>query len=106
MQEIYSGANDHRTARLYGRLSGDLNPIHLADFSARRFGFDRAVAHGMWSMARSLAALGPELTARPCRIPVEFKLPLFLPSGVRLEHWRGTAGTWTWRVWKRSATIW
>jgi len=86
---------DHRTARLYGRLSGDLNPIHLTDFSARRFGFDRAVAHGMWSMARSLAALGPELTARPCRIPVEFKLPLFLPSGVRLEHWRGTAGTWT-----------
>lgn len=85
---------DHRVARLYGRLSGDLNPIHLADLSARRYGFDRAVAHGMWSMARSLAALGPDLTASPCRIPVEFKLPLFLPSRVRLEHWRGTDGTW------------
>lgn len=85
---------DHRIARLYGQLSGDLNPIHLADFSARLYGFDRAVAHGMWSMARSLAALGPELTAGPCRIPVEFKLPLFLPSRVRLEHWRETDGTW------------
>ncbi len=81
---------DHRTARQYGRLSGDLNPIHLADFSARRYGFDRAVAHGMWSMARSLAALGPDLTAAPCRIPVEFKLPLFLPSRVRLQHWQVT----------------
>ena len=75
-------------ARRYGLISGDLNPIHLADFLARWYGFERAVAHGMWSMARSLAALGPELTARPCRIPAEFKLPLFMPSEVRLDHWQ------------------
>jgi acyl dehydratase len=92
--EVTFDAN-HRTARLYGRLSGDLNPIHLSDFSARRYGFDRAVAHGMWSMARSLAALGPALTESPCRILVEFKLPLFLPSRVRLEHWHAPDGTWT-----------
>jgi acyl dehydratase len=79
---------DHATTRRYGRVSGDLNPIHMADFSARWFGFDRAVAHGMWSMARSLAALGPAATSLPCRVPVEFKLPLFLPAAVRLEHWR------------------
>lgn len=81
-------AADHSMARRYGRVSGDLNPIHLADASARWYGFDRAVAHGMWSMARSVAALGPVATREPCRIPVEFKLPLFLPSQVRLEHWR------------------
>jgi acyl dehydratase len=86
---------DHRIARQYGRVSGDLNPIHLADFTARRYGFDRAVAHGMWSMARSLAALGPALTSAPCRIPVEFKLPLFLPSQVRLQHWHAPGGAWT-----------
>lgn len=87
---------DHRTARRYGQVSGDLNPIHLADFSARRYGFDRAVAHGMWSMARSLAALGPGLTGAACSVPVEFKLPLFLPSQVRLEHWQDPAGAgWT-----------
>ena len=83
---------DHAAARRYGRVSGDLNPIHLADISARWYGFDRAVAHGMWSMARSLAGLGPALTRDPCRIPVEFKLPLFLPSTVRLEHWRDAGG--------------
>jgi len=86
---------DHRVARAYGRVSGDLNPIHLADFSARRYGFERAVAHGMWSMSRSLAALGPALTASPCRIPVDFKLPLYLPSRVRLEHWHGPGVDWS-----------
>lgn len=84
---------NHRITRSYGRVSGDVNPIHLADFTARWFGFDRAVAHGMWSMARSLAALGPELTRAPCRVPVEFKLPLFLPAAVRLDHWTND-GQW------------
>lgn len=73
--------------RRYGWLSGDLNPIHLGDVGARLFGFERAVAHGMWSMARSLAALDPVALAPPVRVHVEFKLPLFLPSTARLEHW-------------------
>jgi acyl dehydratase len=73
--------------RRYGWLSGDLNPIHLADRGARLFGFERAVAHGMWSMARTLAALGPAGLAPPVRVHVEFKFPLFLPGVARLEHW-------------------
>lgn len=73
--------------RRYGWLSGDLNPIHLGDHGARLFGFDRAVAHGMWSMARTLAALGPEALAAPVRVHVEFKFPLFLPTIAHLEHW-------------------
>jgi acyl dehydratase len=73
--------------RSYGWLSGDLNPIHLGDRGARLFGFDRAVAHGMWSMARSLAALGPDALTPPVGVHVEFKLPLFLPGAARLTHW-------------------
>jgi acyl dehydratase len=73
--------------RSYGWLAGDLNPIHLGDRGARLFGFPAAVAHGMWSMARSLAALGKEPLTPPVRIHVEFKLPLFLPSTAQLEHW-------------------
>jgi acyl dehydratase len=73
--------------RRYGWLSGDLNPIHLGDRGAKLFGFDRAVAHGMWSMARSLAALGAEALAPPVEVRVEFKLPLFLPGRARLTHW-------------------
>ncbi len=73
--------------RRYGWLSGDLNPIHLGDRGARLFGFDRAVAHGMWTMARTLAALGAESTAPPMRVHVEFKFPLFMPCVAHLEHW-------------------
>jgi len=73
--------------RRYGWLSGDLNPIHLGDRGARLFGFDRAVAHGMWSMARTLAALGPQVLAPPVRAHIEFKFPLFMPTIAHLEHW-------------------
>jgi acyl dehydratase len=73
--------------RRYGWLSGDLNPIHLGDRGAKLFGFDRAVAHGMWSMARALAALGTAALAPPVRALVEFKFPLFLPGETLLEHW-------------------
>jgi acyl dehydratase len=74
--------------RRYGWLSGDLNPIHLADSGARRFGFERAVAHGMWSLARSLASLGEAALAPPVQALVEFKFPLFMPCVAKLEHWQ------------------
>jgi acyl dehydratase len=73
--------------RRYGWLSGDLNPIHLGDRGAKLFGFERAVAHGMWSMARSLAELGTAALAPPVQALVEFKFPLFMPGETRLEHW-------------------
>jgi len=41
--------------RQYARVSGDFNPIHIADVAARFFGFKRAIAHGMWSLARCAA---------------------------------------------------
>jgi hypothetical protein len=39
--------------RRYGRVTGDLNPIHLSALSARLFGFRRAIAHGLWTQARA-----------------------------------------------------
>jgi acyl dehydratase len=74
--------------RRYGWISGDLNPIHLGDRGAKLFGFDRAVAHGMWSMARTLAALGGTALAPPVHVHVEFKFPLFMPGVARLQHWQ------------------
>ena len=44
--------------RRYGAASGDRNPIHLHPLTARLFGFPRAIAHGMWTVARCLAAHG------------------------------------------------
>ena len=43
--------------RRYAAVSGDRNPIHMHALSAKAFGFPRAIAHGMWTKARCLAAL-------------------------------------------------
>ena len=68
--------------RRYAKVSGDVNPIHLHPLGARLFGFRGAIAHGMWTKARCLAAL-------QSRVPdaltadVAFQQPLPLGSTVR-----------------------
>jgi acyl dehydratase len=47
--------------RRYASVSGDFNPIHVHPLTARLFGFQTAIAHGMWTKARCLAALDPRL---------------------------------------------
>jgi acyl dehydratase len=67
--------------RRYGAASGDRNPIHLHDLSAKAFGQSRAIAHGMWLKARCLAALQPQLPAS-FAVEVRFKRPVLLPAKV------------------------
>jgi hypothetical protein len=65
--------------RRYAAVSGDHNPIHLHGWSATAFGFPRAIAHGMWTKARCLAALRlPDAF----EVDVRFKKPILLPSTV------------------------
>ncbi|WP_405562160.1 MaoC family dehydratase [Streptomyces sp. NBC_01180] len=65
--------------RRYGAASGDRNPIHLHPLTARLFGFPRAIAHGMWTAARCLAAAeAPEVV----HVRVEFRAPVLLPGTV------------------------
>ena len=78
--------------RRYGAVSGDLNPIHVHPLSARLFGFPSAIAHGMWTKARCLAALGPELPAA-YTVQVAFRKPILLPATVQFaEAARGNDG--------------
>ncbi|KUO20952.1 dehydratase [Streptomyces dysideae] len=65
--------------RRYGAASGDRNPIHLHPVTARLFGFPRAIAHGMWTVARCLAAHG---TPQAARVRAEFRAPVLLPGTV------------------------
>ncbi|MYX99658.1 hypothetical protein GT045_33880 [Streptomyces sp. SID486] len=65
--------------RRYGAVSGDRNPIHLHPFTARLFGFPRAIAHGMWTVARCLAAHG---TGGPALVRAGFRAPVLLPGTV------------------------
>ena len=67
--------------RRYGSVSGDLNPIHVHALSAKLFGFRSAIAHGMWTKARCLAALGPR-AADAFTVQVSFRKPILLPATV------------------------
>ncbi|WP_098014042.1 MULTISPECIES: MaoC/PaaZ C-terminal domain-containing protein [unclassified Streptomyces] len=66
--------------RRYGAVSGDRNPIHLHPLTARLFGFPRAIAHGMWTVARCLAEAGDPSSIRSVR--VGFRAPVLLPATV------------------------
>ena len=68
------------------------NPIHLSPLSARLFGYPRAIAHGMWSLARCAALLEPSLGHPPRKLECGFKQPLFLPGRVALKHQKAAAG--------------
>jgi acyl dehydratase len=72
--------------RRYALISGDSNPIHLFSMSAKLFGFKGHIAHGMWSKARMVAALYNKLDSEACKVVVDFKLPIFLPTSIQLNY--------------------
>jgi acyl dehydratase len=71
--------------RQYAGVSGDRNPIHVHPLSAKLFGFPTAIAHGMWTKARCLAALGPRLDER-FTTEVAFRKPILLPATVQFAE--------------------
>jgi MaoC like domain len=73
--------------RRYASVSGDRNPIHMHGLAARLFGQPGAIAHGMWSKARCIAALEGHLP-EAFSVAVAFKLPLRLPAKVAFSSRR------------------
>ena len=68
--------------RAYAAVSGDHNPIHTSLLGARAFGFRRPIAHGMYSLARLVAALRPPSAFA---VDVRFRAPILLRSSVELH---------------------
>jgi acyl dehydratase len=67
--------------RRYAAVSGDRNPIHMHSLTAKPLGFPRAIAHGMWTKARCLAALEGRLPDA-FGVEVRFRKPILLPGRV------------------------
>jgi acyl dehydratase len=67
--------------RRYAAVSGDRNPIHLHSLTAKPLGFPSAIAHGMWTKARCLAALDSRLPDA-FAVDVRFRKPILLPAQV------------------------
>jgi hypothetical protein len=73
--------------RRYGIISGDVNPIHMSDLTAKAFGFPRAIAHGMWSLARLASDFEPAQFDGGCELSANFKLPIYMPAWLTLQRW-------------------
>ncbi|MEX2105352.1 MAG: MaoC/PaaZ C-terminal domain-containing protein [Solirubrobacterales bacterium] len=67
--------------RRYAAVSGDRNPIHMHALTAKPLGFPAAIAHGMWTKARCLAALESRLPDA-FAVSVRFRKPILLPGRV------------------------
>jgi acyl dehydratase len=67
--------------RNYAAVSGDRNPIHMHSLTAKPLGFPGAIAHGMWTKARCLAALDSRLPDA-FAVDVRFRKPILLPGRV------------------------
>ncbi len=74
--------------RRYAKAAKDYNPIHLYPLSAKLFGFKRAIMHGMWTKARCMSQIqlsNSPIFEQPFEVNTQFKLPLYLPSKVRMR---------------------
>ncbi|MGQ0530663.1 MAG: MaoC family dehydratase [Panacagrimonas sp.] len=78
--------------RRYAPIGGDFNPIHLYALTAKAFGFPRAIAHGMWSLARASALIEQAQGRGAKTLSVQFRQPLLLPAKVSLKFSAGEAG--------------
>jgi acyl dehydratase len=72
---------DGGLGRRYASVSGDRNPIHMHSWTAKPLGFPAAIAHGMWTKARCLAALESRLPDA-FAAEVRFRKPILLPGRV------------------------
>lgn len=85
--DIAASAN---IGRRYAQVSGDWNPIHLGRLGARALGFERPIAHGMWTLARMVAASGGNPSCGT--LSAEFVSPLRLPGRLTLRGADGRVG--------------
>jgi acyl dehydratase len=83
-EDVGAGAEwrlDGGLGRRYAAVSGDRNPIHMHSLTAKPLGFPGAIAHGMWTKARCLAALDSRLPDA-FAVDVRFRKPILLPARV------------------------
>ena len=68
----------------YGRLSGDVNPLHMNDWYARRFGYARAFTHPQRAIGQCLGHLGAAHHV-PMQLETWIKGPVFYGAKVSLR---------------------
>jgi hypothetical protein len=75
----------------FAMASGDFNPIHLHPLSAKLFGFERHIIHGMWSAGRILSLFEKRMP-ESFELTIAFKTPVFLPASVIFRNEKTETG--------------
>ena len=79
---------DDETIRLFAQVSGDVNPLHIDAYYARRSGFKDQVAHGMLCTSLFSELVGVYLPGENCLltdISVVFSKPVFVSDEVTVD---------------------
>jgi 3-hydroxybutyryl-CoA dehydratase len=85
---IYEQKIDDKLVRAFAELSGDRNPIHLDDETAKKSKFGQRIAHGAIlfglvskTLGMDMPGIGTVYLGQTCN----FKLPVFIGDTVKLE---------------------
>jgi acyl dehydratase len=81
--------------RIYAKLSGDSNPIHLWKWTARLFGFKKPLIQGMHTLARVTALIEHSRHQKILAIQANFLKPIMLPSEVEVRFLNGQFEVWS-----------
>ncbi|WP_414829128.1 MaoC/PaaZ C-terminal domain-containing protein [Alteromonas sp. H39] len=78
---------EENVGRKYARISKDFNPIHLYPWSAKLFGYQHPIAHGMHMLALVLSKLAKRISLPeiPTHITNQFIYPASLPCATNLN---------------------
>lgn len=71
------------TGRTWAAVSGDWNPIHITNLTAKALGMPGAIAHGMYTASRALAE-SDLIPGAPFEFTIAFGAPVVLPSKVNV----------------------
>ncbi|MBU2918627.1 hypothetical protein KO505_11775 [Psychrosphaera sp. F3M07] len=71
-----------KTAWKYALLSGDLNPIHLHPYLAKKLGLKSVLMHGMFNAHQCLSSIYKKTEEDLGNVYIEFNKPCFMPNQV------------------------
>jgi NAD(P)-dependent dehydrogenase (short-subunit alcohol dehydrogenase family) len=73
--------------RVFSRLSGDFNPLHLDPIAARRVAAGEPIVHGIHLLLRALDAyVRGRSIAKPCTVSAGFQRPALLGDSIAVER--------------------
>jgi hypothetical protein len=76
-----------KTSWKYALLSGDLNPIHLHPYLAKKLGLKSVLIHGMFNAHQCLSSVFKKTGEDLGNVYIEFNKPCFIPNQVFVRQY-------------------